>query len=173
MGLGLCLCLGAVGAWIAIRGTEQLAAVDRHYPFMATGATILSVVLAMPMVNTSWPLAASGRTWAPLTSQLGVVFLNLCLLLPAIIIFSVARQYFALIGHTDVLRSAAAHWQGWNMVHYPRIAWRLDTVVLLILALMFVPAATGKLRLNWRIAPWLIFGYCAYLLSILIANSWN
>ncbi|MGA2498666.1 MAG: hypothetical protein ABSH20_13050 [Tepidisphaeraceae bacterium] len=89
--LGLFLCLGAVGAWIAIRGCEQLAEVDRHYPFMATGATILSVVLAMPIVNTSWPLAASGRAWAPLTSQLGVVFLNLCVLLPAIIVFSVAR----------------------------------------------------------------------------------
>ncbi len=171
--LGLCLCLGAVGAWIAIRGTEQLADVDRRYPFMATGATILSVVLAMPMVNTSWPLAASGRAWAPLTSQLGVVFLNLCVLLPAIIIISVARQYFPLISHTDFLRSAVVHWQAWNPLLYPRIAWRLDTVALLILTLMFVPAASGKLRLDWRIAPWLILGYCVYLLSILVANFWG
>ncbi|MGA2498667.1 MAG: hypothetical protein ABSH20_13055 [Tepidisphaeraceae bacterium] len=59
------------------------------------------------------------------------------------------------------------------MVLYPRVAWRLDTVVLLILTLLFVPAAGGKLRLDWRLAPWLILGYCAYLLSILVASSWN
>ncbi len=157
----LCLGLCAAGAWLAIRGTEQMASLDRRYPFIATGTTILSVVLAMPIVNTSWQLAASGRIWAPLTSQLGVVFLNLCVLLPAVI----------LLAGTGL---STAGWDGlpsWSVVVYPRVAWRLDTLALLVLSLLYVPAACGRLRFDWRLAPWLICGYCAYLLAVLVANT--
>jgi hypothetical protein len=59
----------------------------------------------------------------------------------------------------------------WEPILYPRICWRIDAVALLILSLLFVPVAAGKLKFDRRIAVWLIIGYCVYLLSVLALGA--
>lgn len=151
------LALALLAAWVATRGAQRLQAVDGRYPTAVTATTLLSLVLALPMISTGVPLAVQGRAWAPLTAQVGVVFLNLGLLLPAIIVLAVFAPGAGPADATPLL--------------YPRIAWRIDAVAMLILSLLLVPASLGKVKLDRSIACWLIGGYCVYLLAVLVLGS--
>jgi Ca2+/Na+ antiporter len=145
---------------LALRGAEQLQTLDRRYPVEAFASTILSLVLAVPMAASGAALTRNGQGWAPLTAHLGVVFLNLGVLLPAVVLAS--GSDWAHLGWT---RGA------WTPVLFPRAAWRIDAPALLILCLLRVPAAVGRLRLDARLTPWLLVGYGAYLLALLWALS--
>jgi hypothetical protein len=59
----------------------------------------------------------------------------------------------------------------WRDVLFPRIAWRVDLVAMMILSLLFVAAATGKVRLDKRLCGWLIMGYCVYLVAIMLMTA--
>jgi Ca2+/Na+ antiporter len=162
--------LAAVAAWAATRGAQRLHQVDYRYPPGALGATLLSVVLAMPMVSTGVPAALETRGWAPITAQVGVVFLNLTLLLPlAILLPGLATA----VTHFSTAATMPATQPLWPLptVTYPRVAWRIDAVALLILSLLYVAASEARLRLDRRVGAGLIIGYCAYLLAVLIMGK--
>jgi hypothetical protein len=161
--------LAAIAAWAATRGAQRLQQIDWRYPAGALGATLLSVVLAMPMVSTGVPAALETRAWAPITGQIGVVLLNLCLLLPlAILIPGIAETVTGYSAAT--MPSTQPLWR-LPAITYPRVAWRIDAVALLILSLLYVGVAESRLRLDRRVGAGLIIGYCAYLLAVLIMGK--
>ncbi len=162
--------LAALSSWAATRGATCLAGHDISYPTLVTAATLLSVVLAMPMISSGVPLALAGEAWAPITAQVGVVFINLGLLLPVVILVTglgggapgpAATQPAELTGLAAM----------WRPVLYPRLAWRIDSVALVILSLLFAAVAQRKIAFDRRTAPWLIVGYCIYMLSVMILGS--
>lgn len=157
LGLLVALLLAGVGGWAAIRGVERLEQADSRFASNVMGGTLLSVVLALPMVSTGAPQAAAGRAWSALTAQVGLVFLNLGLLVPLCVFAAGLNRWSA---------PPATH-PVWRDVLFPRIAWRVDLVALMILSLLFVAAATGKVRLDKRLCGWLIMGYCVYLAAIM------
>jgi Ca2+/Na+ antiporter len=159
------LSLAGVAAWAATRGAEQLSRYDLRYSTNALAATLLSVALALPMVGTGMGLAGEGRTWVSLTAQVGVVFLNLCVLLPIVILIPEIAHWVAAKG-----MAAAATQPMWQPVVFPRLNWRLDSLATVILSLMFFAMSSGRLKLDRRLAGGLIMGYCAYLMAMLVAD---
>ena len=158
--LSILLCL--VGAWGATRGATKLNELDFRYPSEVLAALLVGLVLAMPMVSTGVPIAMRGRGWAAIGAGVNVVYLNLCLLLPLIILVSGARQW--------ILGQRIAATTSWNVLPptlYPRIAWRIDAVALLMLSLLFVPVAGRRLQLDRKLGACLILAYVAYMLSML------
>lgn len=161
----LALCLAAVSGWAATRGADLAYAGDLPHSPATIGATLLSVALVMPMVSSGTPLAMRGQAWAAITAQAGLVLLNLCLLLPAVILVSMGRQWLAIRGTTQPAT--------FEPVIYSRIAWRIDAVVLLILCLLFVPVAGGRLKFDRTLAGWLIGGYAIYMLTVIALGRWG
>ena len=155
--------LSAVAAWAAVRGAQRLHLADVRYPSAVMAATLLSVVLTMPMVSTGVPVAVAGRGWAAITSQIGVALINLCIFLPLAVLIPMLMKVIRAVGTTTQVSLDA--------ITYPRVAWRIDAMALLILSLLYVPASDGRLRLGRGVAIGLIVLYSAYILGALIVGS--
>ncbi|MCY2951272.1 MAG: hypothetical protein NTU53_04750 [Planctomycetota bacterium] len=159
--------VAVVSAWAATRGAEELSRRGARYSSGVIAGTLLSVALVMPMVGTGVPLAGEGRAWVALTAQVGVVYLNLCVLLPMVIVTAGAAAWVA----RHVARDAATTQSVWGAVIFPRMAWRIDALGAVILSLVFMAAAGGRVRFDRRLAGGLIFGYFVYLLIVLGASA--
>ena len=188
------LALTAVAAWAATRGAEELSRKDVRYPTGLLAATIISVVLIMPMIGTGVPLAAEGKAWSPITAQVGLVFLNLCVLVPIVIVVPLlmakvmpatavptgAATMPAAVPSTTRATTTQSVTQAPTeevaqpaapILLYPRTVWRIDAITLMMLSLVLLPIALGRFKLDKQVAGWLIVAYCVYLLSVLIANA--
>lgn len=152
--------LALVAAWAAARGAQQLSAQEVRYPAAVLGATLISATLMLPMISIGTPLAAEGRAWIPLKAQAGVVFLNLGVLAPLILLITRAA------GRLERLSLATTRPVDEELI-FPRMAWRIDSVTLLILSLLFVPAAAGRLRLDRWVGGCLVAAYFIYLVVTL------
>jgi hypothetical protein len=85
--------LAAIGAWAAVHGAARGSGATRtiytDVDVASAGllaATILSPLLVLPMLGGGVELAHRGQGWVAITSQVGVVLLNLCLLLPVVVV---------------------------------------------------------------------------------------
>jgi Ca2+/Na+ antiporter len=160
------MALAAVAAWAATRGAQILSQQDIRYPGAVIAATLLSIALALPMVSTGVNTAAEGRPALVLSAQVGILILNFTVLLPATILL---RMFVEKIATRPTTSSATAAIIAPFL--YPRLSWRIDAIALLILSLLMVPIAEGKIRLDRRLGGWLIFGYCVYLLTVLLIGG--
>jgi Ca2+/Na+ antiporter len=159
------LLIALIAAYAAVRGAISFSESDPRFPTSVMGATLFSVVLALPMVTTGVPAATHGRAWAALSGQIGVVFLNLGLLLPTIILIA-AGKALAAHAHTAATQPATMPVAPISVI-YPRVAWRIDAVALVILALLFMATADRRMKLTKVIAGGLIFSYLVYLLLVM------
>jgi hypothetical protein len=89
----LAIALALIGGWAAVHGAAVGSGATRtNYTDVEVAtagllaATILSPLLILPMLGTGVDLAHRGQAWIALSSQVGVVLLNLCLLLPLVIV---------------------------------------------------------------------------------------
>jgi hypothetical protein len=160
---GASAALALTGAWLAVSGATNMGSL--RLPPGALAASLLSLALASPLVQSGRQLALGGLSWIPMTSLIGVVLLNLCLLLPII----------ALTPYVSATLQTLRHSQRWMIdwqsiapqaTIFPLAAWRIDTVVLIILAALQLPVAVGKWNLGREEGYLLIAGYCAYLLVV-------
>jgi Ca2+/Na+ antiporter len=102
-----------------------------------------------------------------MSAQVGITLLNLCVLLPVLAIF----PYL----HAVVTTVRSAHgkpidWDsmGPNVTVFPLAAWRIDTVVLILLSTLLLPVAMGRWNLGRAEGFMLIAGYCVYLLAVTV-----
>jgi hypothetical protein len=164
------LAMAVIGAFAATRGAVSLAKLDGGYPAGVLAATLLSIVLAMPMVSTGIPLAIRGEGWASITAQVGVVFLNLGVLLPAAVLFCNLNKLIQRFYPVSTPATSAS-----QPVAIPFIQtlfpWRIHSVILVLLALLLIPISAGRIKLDKRLGTYLIFGYAAYLLVTLIIST--
>ncbi|MGA3066751.1 MAG: hypothetical protein ABSF29_07890 [Tepidisphaeraceae bacterium] len=136
--------LAILGSIAALAGTLQ---VSSPLPYSASSIVVLAILgplLLLPLLFTASSLAYQHTPWEATTAAVGVVLLNLCLLLPAVI----------LIGYCD----------GSAPLTYPLITWRVDNVVLLLLSFILLPAALQRWRLGRAEGITLIGFYIVYLL---------
>jgi hypothetical protein len=131
----------------------------------AVAASLLSLALASPLVQSGRQLALAGLSWVPMTSLIGVVLLNLCVLLPLVALTPYGWAVLDALRHSQRL---AIDWQSITpqATVFPLAAWRIDTVVLIVLAALQLPVAVGKWNLGREEGILLIGGYCAYLLVV-------
>jgi hypothetical protein len=131
--------------------------------------SIISLALVMPMMYGTWRQADGGRGWVPVTTQIGVVLLNLCALLPVLILLPYLANIAPFI----------AHWAGDSLAPrgglptlllFPSPMWRIDNVVLIVVGILLLPVSSGKWRLGREEGMILLAGYFFYLTTTLASG---
>jgi hypothetical protein len=171
--LTLELCLVAIllwlGAWAITQGTVRTGALLRNMSSSAIAGSIVSLSLVLPMMYGSWRLSAGGQGWAPVTTQIGIVILNLCALLPALILLPYLAAHVPQV----------ARWSGDSMLWheglpklllFPSPMWRIDNIVLIIMGVFLLPVAFGKWSLGREEGMVLIAGYFFYLTATIASG---
>ena len=195
--LVLALLLAGVGAWAVARGAVDLSGSARAVTVGTIAATMLGPMLILPMLGAGTTLALRGLAGAGITSQVGVVLLNLCLWLPVVVIATHLQHQYAPVATpaespadaptvpatlpaTLPATQAATQAAGPELEEpalppdpalvFPIIVWRVDTVVLLALGLVLLPAAIGRWPLGKRDGIVMLLVYAAYLMVVAAAG---
>ena len=155
-----------LGGWAVTQGTVRSSTTLRGMSTSGLAASVVSLALVLPMMHGSWRMSAGGRGWAPVTAQVGVVLLNLCALLPVLILL----PYVA--ANVPTLSRWAGDALAWHeglpkLLIYPTAVWRIDNVLLIIMGVMLLPVALGKWALGREEGLALIAGYAFYLTATL------
>lgn len=188
--LSLAILLAAVGAWAAVRGAVDLSREARAVTAGTIAATMMGPMLVLPMLGSGTSLAARGLSGAAVTTQVGVVLLNLCLWLPIVIgITHLQELYPRLAAATPATTlpttqptttptatqptaddDLPAGGLPKPTLVFPLIVWRVDTIVLLVLGLILLPAALSRWPLGKRDGVVMLFVYAAYLMVVAAAG---
>jgi Ca2+/Na+ antiporter len=142
-GVLVALVLAAVAAWATAHGAIAVADQSRLLSPPLLGSAVLSPFLLLPALGNASMLCQQGRSGEAVTSLVGTVLLNLCVLLPLVVV----GTYVMTHGPTP----------------YPLIVWRVDAVVLLILAFALVPVAAGRWLPGRLESMLLVLVYAVYL----------
>ena len=145
LGLVIALALAAVGAWATAHGATEVTQQSRLLSTQLLGSVILGPFLLLPALGNCSMLAQQGRAGEAITSLVGTVLLNLCLLLPLVVLVTYVIS------------------RGATPTHYPLVAWRVDAVVLLVLAFALIPVAAGRWLPGRLESMLLVLVYTAYL----------
>jgi Ca2+/Na+ antiporter len=150
--------VAALGAISACRGAMR---VSGQLPYPASNVVILAIlgpILIMPLMIRSSSLAQKNEAWAATSTGVGVVLLNLCLLLPVVILlrYWVEAPSMAALSQVPPLL-------------FPPITWRVDNVILLLLAFILLPAALERWRPGRAEGLTLLGFYAVYLLMEVVA----
>jgi hypothetical protein len=155
------LMLAAVGSWFAMHGIDRVA---EGTEFASTGlltTTLLSPLLVLPIIGSGTELAQHDDAALAVASQVGVSLLNICALLPILVLVSAVQQMLALQSWST---------DGLTGFPFPLAVWRVDVVILIALGLFMIPVAIGKWSISKTQGAGLMLGYVIYLgLSILIS----
>ncbi len=157
------------GAWLATRGAVELQHLNSRISPGSVAAALFSLVLASPMVQSGRQLALAGASWIPMTANIGVVLLNLCLLLP---LMAIEPYVTALRGVIQFKHRPFVDWAEYapRVTIFPLAAWRIDTVAIILVSVLLLPVAVGKWNLGREEGIVLIIGYCFYLLAVTVAG---
>jgi Ca2+/Na+ antiporter len=158
----LSIALAGVGAWLAYQATR--VADDRTR--IATGtliaAAILGPLLVLPILGAGAFASQHGRIGSAMTGIVALVLLNLCLLLPIVVLVAHAREVtVAWLGGTRDWETLQTHIRP---VHFPISVWRVDTALLLVAGLFLVPISLGRWVLHKAEGMALTLVYVAYII---------
>lgn len=185
--LTLSIVLAGVGAWAASRGAVEMSRAAQSVTIGTVAATMLGPMLVLPMLGSGAAMTARGAGGAAVTSQVGVVLLSLCFWLPVVIgvTYAQASAHKNLSSIQSATRPATTPAiapatvpttepspdldSGSDILPqptlvFPVVVWRVDTVVLLVLGLILLPAAIGRWPLERRDGLIMLLIYVAYLM---------
>jgi hypothetical protein len=124
-------------------------------------SAVISPLIMLPAVGSATMTAHRGQLAHVVTSVCGTVQLNLCALLPAVILFEALLA--VLLPHLHAGAAIAPMESMLAATPFPVMTWRIDSVVLVLLAFALVPVAAGR-WLPERFESILLVGvYFAYL----------
>jgi len=157
---GTVLAAGAVvAAWAALRGTVAFSQSDPMYTPGVIAVTLLSIVLVLPMIGGGLPPAWTGSPAQAVHAQVLLMVLNLCLLLPLLIVLWKLTHGISALAQRLGLEEGA-------QLLLPRTLWRIDSLGLVGLSLVVMAAGT-VMPIGRRGGAALIFAYGLYIVSTL------
>jgi Ca2+/Na+ antiporter len=163
------LALCVVGTILAVYGGKNLQENNRGFSLIAMGPTLLGIVLCYPMIAPGLRLASQNKTATALDSHIGALFINLGLVLPILILLHKNRIHVTLPLWNNEFK--IQFYRVAENLAFPRAAWRINSLALLILALPYIPASEKRLKLDMVFALILIIiqALCFYS-SLALAN---
>jgi hypothetical protein len=158
-----------LSAWFVTRGTVRTAPTLRGMSTSGLAGSVVSLSMVLPMMFGSWRLGADGRGWALVTTQFAVVLLNLCLLLPVLILLPYLAAIFPQVAH---FAGDSMLWHEGlpKLVIFPPPMWRIDNVLLIVVGVFLLPVAIGKWSLSREEGMVLIAAYFFYLTATLVSG---
>ena len=164
----LAIALGGVGAWLILNATRIADERTRVATGGLIATAILGPLLVLPLLGVGAFAAQHGRTGSGMAGMVGFVLLNLCLLVPLIVLLGYARNLW--IAWAQGVRGFDALLEHWRPIPFPLAVWRVDTVLIMVAGLLLVPVSLGRWNLGRTEGGALTLGYVAYLVvSTLIA----
>lgn len=157
--LAVSIALAGIGAFGAVRGTVAVAAQSAQLNPAVVAAAILSPLLVLPSLGTSASVAQRGDCGPAAAALIATVLLNLCLILPLVILLQYATTY---------LSSGTP--RNFDPLPFPSSIWRIENVILLVLGLLLLPVALGRWLLGRAESILLILGYATYLMLSALAS---
>ncbi len=168
--IALVAVLSAGGAvWLALRGADGLGHYRVRISPGAIGASLLSLMLISPIIQAGRRLAMLGASWVPVTTQIGVVLLNLCVLVPAVALTPYIKAWWDAARGSKSIRATFDTFAPHPTI-FPLATWRIDAVALVLLSVLFLPVAVGKWNLGKEEGFVMIVGYCFYLIAVMAAG---
>ena len=164
----VCLVLAMLGGKMAMLGTVRYGDSMAALPTRISMVAVLAPILAAPMLVSGSALAHRKRSWVAMTAGVGVVQLNLCLLLPMVILATKISTGFAVIGNEHAYMEAI---QAAPPFIFPMALWRVDNIMLLILGFVLVAVSLGRWRLMQSEGLVLICMYGLYVLTEALASQ--
>jgi hypothetical protein len=169
--LALAFALAVVGAWAAARGAASAEQSARILTGVVLAGTVLGPLLTLPVLGSTAQLAERGHAGSALATLLAIVLINLCAVLPVIIL-----THYALTAFSPAVVAAAtqpANLQQVNLraVPFPLISWRVDCVILVVLGFAMIPLSLGRWTISRIEAGVLIFAYAFYLAMVAILST--
>jgi hypothetical protein len=165
--LFLGIVLGGVGAWVIYLGTIRAG---RDLSGVTTGllaVIILSPVLTLPVLGTGATAVQNGRLGRMFSTLAAMVLLNLCVLIPAVVLMMYARDsvlaWLAGQHHFHEIRAQL------SAVPFPLAVWRVDSVLLVVLGLLLIPVSMGRLIIGRMEGVTLVVLYAIYLIMSAVA----
>jgi hypothetical protein len=157
---GTVLAAGAVvAAWAALGGAVAFSQSDPMYTPGVIAVTLLSIVLVLPMIGGGLPPAWMGSPAQAVHAQVLLMVLNLCLLLPLLIVL------WKLTHGVSALAQRLGLEEGVQLL-LPRTLWRIDSLGLVGLSLV-VMATSTVMPIGRRGGAVLVFAYGLYIVSTL------
>jgi hypothetical protein len=172
---GLAAGMVGCGGWAATQGAQSVRLANDSVSIQAIAGTLLSAALVLPMLRSSRTSASPVESrpwrrqplWNAMGPLMGIVFLNLCALLPSLALWPYLRT---------ILPALPAELRGWGLqidwshfqpLVFPYACWRIDAVALLLGSLLLLPAWMGKWKLGRAEGVMLVGGYLVYVLLTL------
>jgi len=156
----LAIAVALLGAWLGAMTTDRMATSAHFLTREFVTAAMLSPALMLPMIGTGSELVHEGRFDTAVSSLVSVVLLNLCLLLPVMILFSLvvtARANTTLnVSFQSALLDASP-------LFVPMTAWRIDNVFLIVLGMALIPISIGRWALGRTEGVLVLLVYTFYL----------
>jgi Ca2+/Na+ antiporter len=157
----LSLLIASLAGYLAVYATLRM---NHEIPLTTPGliaAVGLSPLLVLPMIGTGTVLAERGHASAAAESLVAVTLLNLCLLLPLLLLAASARSYYLKLDDLP------------EKIPFPIATWRVDAVLLIVMGALLTPIAQNRWRLGRPEGVALVLAYAAYLgVTSILAVRW-
>lgn len=194
----IAIALAAIGGWGICRGILDVSRQNAFFSPGVISTVTLGMSLSFAMVVSGTFLSQSGQVWTAISTQVNLVLLNLCALLPLLIVLSYLPSNWrnlmdasAAIGSTAAASATqpatqpATHPAATQDAElstptpsrpglpFPIAVWRIDTVLLVVLGLFLLPLALGRWTLGVPESLGLIMVYGIYLfMTVVFGGRW-
>jgi hypothetical protein len=159
----LAIAVALLGAWLGAITTDRMASTAHFLSRGFVSAAMLSPALMLPMIGTGTELVHQGRSQTAVSSLVALVLLNLCLLLPIVILFALIVTARANMSLNVPFQAALLEAKP---LFFPMSAWRIDNVFLIVLGLALVPISIGRWKLARTEGIFALLVYAFYLALI-------
>lgn len=163
-----------VAGWLLLGSTGVSRSPLVRFSDALVAAAVISPILLLPMTGTASALAQRHRTATVAHAGVLLTVLNLCVMLPGAIMLWYARPMLGWAGMKLGWLAGEAGAFPMKLATppvFPMSSWRIDSVVLLILAIAALPVALGRLPLGRREGMGLIVLYAVYLVASALVGT--
>lgn len=175
--------LAGIGSWAALVGITELRPNNGIATPGLLVVTLVAPLLVLPMLSVGVDLAYRQKPVVAMQSLWAVALLNLCLLLPACVLTdaaAVAWNSMPATTPTSITRPQATQpveppevtqvgvGRG---IAFPVVNWRVDAVLLLVLAVFLLPVQLGRWPLQFGDGVGLVAVYLVYVLLAVVIKA--
>jgi Ca2+/Na+ antiporter len=160
------IAIACIGAHFAVSGAIAANSSPRFGSTATLAATVLSALLVLPTLGTASAVAQRGNPGLAVSALVGTVLLNLCLLLPiAILLWYPLSTTPARLAN---FRDFKLPWESTHALPYDVMAWRIETVIVVVLGFGLIPASMGRLKIGRLESVLLVTGYGVYVVLMAV-----